>query len=323
MQPPRLMTVARLLRDPVDMSETAPEEVTNVDSPDTGEPSQEPVGDALPEEDDIVADGSGDDMEQKKALASPNKTRGLAIKIGAGAAALITAVVGATVAANNHSADPRPAPSATAPSTPGPSASETASSQPTATESAEQDANLKELGLPSIEEFQNMTPKEQEAAIEKALPESLLSDPEMVYRRTVALEELIYNAPANDKIYKKYRDGGGLDYVSYIMDRWYNPLFEKLLGKKPSTNLDDHGALTFAYRVTNVTDLRYQGGTDLFPDPYRLTIDVVSVDEVTAKAAPYNVYGQISMHDTITAAQAQILADTANFHVNVIVTRPC
>lgn len=297
-------------------------EAGSLDKPETDPSAEESGGKG---QDDGTAEGGDDETEQKTAPSSPNMTRRLAIKIGAGVAAAVTGIVGIVAATSNHAESPTPAPTIAGPKTPGPGATETASSQPTATETTEQGDNLKELGLPSIEEFQNMTLKEQEAAIEEALPESLLSDPEMVYRRTVALEELIYNAPASDKLYKEYTDGGGIDYKGYIMDEIYDPLFQKLLGKKPSRNLADGGAFTFAYRASNVLDIRYQNIRDRgssIMKPYSITLEAVSAEAPSSEQAPYDIRGMISMHDTIDQTQSDALLNLKHLTVNVIDQAP-
>jgi hypothetical protein len=107
------------------------------------------------------------------------------------------------------------------------------------------------------------------------------------------------------------------------LENYYNPLFKKLLGKEPSTNLEDGGALTFAYSATNVLYLRSQSQAlaDFFT-PYAITIDVVSVEEPTSSQAPYTIKGTLSMHDTIDATQAEALANLQNFHVNVVDPSP-
>lgn len=302
---------------------------------------------------DVEATQLQEDMYSiPEASVDPNKKpkwrKGIAI--GAAAATAVTAVVaGAANIFGNSSthAVPSPVPSASAPMTPGeapaptssPSSAET--STPTSTETpsiaptesatskpSESEQPNAELGLPSLETFQAMTPKEQLNVLEKSLSESTLSKPEMVYRRFIALEELIYNAPASDKLYKDYMDKGGLDYTGHIMDTYYDPLFTKLIGKKPSTNLEDGGALTFAYRVTNVMDLRYQyqknaGSADLSGFPvYRLTMDVLSVEPTQANQPPYSVTGQVVVQDSIDAAQVEGLKNGVGVTFNVLEKTP-
>lgn len=239
-----------------------------------------------------------------------------------GAGALGLGLVGAATWFGTRSGDTVPSPQ---PNNPKPSegTSASATAQPTETASTEptngEQETSNEFGLPTPAEFAAKTPAERLKFLREALPESLLSEPETVFRKYWALRELIINTAADDTLYNDYNDNGGLNFKGYVWDTVFVPLLTELEGVAPSTDDNHGGIMTVAERIAVVQLARLNDKLPNFK-PYHYTITVDSVGQPTRSSAPYDLPGTILDSDSIDAEQAKLLKQHEDFVTNAMDT---